>query len=45
MGKRLRSVRVDDAVWQAAREQAQADGVTVSAVIVAALEKYVHAGK
>lgn len=36
----LRSVRVADPVWSAAQARAAADGTTVSAVIVAALQAY-----
>lgn len=36
----IRSVRVPDAVWQAAQVRAEAEDTTVSAVVVAALKKY-----
>ena len=36
-----RSVRVPDDLWQAARDAAQAQGITVTDVIVAALRRYV----
>lgn len=37
----LRSVRVPDAIWQAAREKADTRGDTLTAVIVSALKRYV----
>ena len=37
---RLHSVRVPDAVWEAAQERAKEKGETVSAVIVRALRRY-----
>ena len=36
----LRSVRVPDDIWHAAQERADAEGQTVTAVIVAALRRY-----
>lgn len=36
----LRAVRVPDDVWAAARDRAAREGVTVSAVILAALRDY-----
>ncbi len=36
-----RSVRVDAALWDAAKAKAEAEGTTVSEVIVAALRRYV----
>lgn len=39
-GRTLRSVRVPDHIWSAAAERAERDGVSVSAVIVAALREY-----
>lgn len=41
----LRSVRVPDEVWQAAKARAEAEGTTVSAVIVAAVRKYARGWK
>lgn len=38
---RHRMVRVEDELWNAARAAAEANGTTVSAVIRAALERYV----
>ena len=35
-----RNIRIDDAVWNAARARAAAEGTTVSSVVVAALEVY-----
>ena len=35
-----RSVRVPDAIWQAATARAKAEGTTVTAVILAALTRY-----
>lgn len=40
----LRNVRVPDEVWQAAQEKAERDGTTVSAVLLAALRRYVARG-
>lgn len=37
----LRNVRVPDEVWDAARVKAEAEGTTVSAVVLAALRQYV----
>lgn len=37
----LRNVRVDDALWSAARQRAERDGTTVTAIVVDALERYV----
>ncbi len=39
-----RSVRVPDAVWQAARDRAEAEGTTVTAVILRALTRYAKGG-
>ena len=36
----LRAVRVPDDLWEAARAQAYAEGTTVTAVILAALQEY-----
>ena len=36
----LRSVRIPDDVWNAAREKAEREGVTLSSVILAALTRY-----
>lgn len=36
----LRAVRVPDDLWEAARAQAHAEGTTVTAVILAALQEY-----
>lgn len=41
MATRLRNVRVADPLWSAARARAERDGTSLSAVIVAALERYV----
>lgn len=35
-----RSVRVPDAIWQAASARAKAEGTTITAVILAALTHY-----
>jgi len=37
----LRAIRVPDEVWQAAREKAEREGTTVTAVVLAALQRYV----
>jgi len=37
----LRAVRIPDEVWNAARNKSEREGTTVTAVILAALEKYV----
>ena len=39
----VRSLRVPDGVWDAAKERAQAEGRTITDVIVAALHRYVSA--
>ncbi|MFD6324215.1 hypothetical protein ACFWOL_15395 [Streptomyces sp. NPDC058442] len=39
----LRNVRVPDALWEAAKERAAAEGRTVTDVVVAALHRYVSA--
>ena len=36
----IRNMRIPDAVWQAARDKAEAEGTTVTAVVVAALRRY-----
>ena len=36
-----RTIRVSDELWKAAQKQALADGVTVTSVILTALEVYV----
>lgn len=36
----LRSARIPDAVWFAAKERAEREGTTITSVIVAALEAY-----
>lgn len=41
-GTQIRAVRVADDPWEPARERAQREGTTVSAVIVAALTQYAH---
>jgi len=38
----LRSVRVEDTLWQSVRDKAAGAGTTVSDVIRAALERYVR---
>jgi hypothetical protein len=40
-GTTARNIRVADPLWIAARAKADAEGTTVTAVCVAALEKYV----
>lgn len=40
-GNPTRNVRVPDDLWEAAKEQAERDGTSVSAVLVAALRRYV----
>jgi len=37
----LRAIRVPDEVWQAARQKAEREGTTVTAVVLAALQRYV----
>jgi hypothetical protein len=37
----LRAFRVPDAVWFAAKAKAESEGTSVTAVLVAALERYV----
>jgi predicted DNA binding CopG/RHH family protein len=37
-----RSVRVPDALWEAVKAKAEANGLTVTDVIVRALEKYMR---
>ncbi len=38
----LRNVRIPDEVWDAAREKAEREGTTVTAVVLAALQRYVR---
>ncbi len=38
----IRAVRIPDEVWQAALEKARAEGTTVTAVVLAALQRYVR---
>lgn len=40
MATPLRSVRIPDDVWQAAQEKAERDGTSVTAVVLAALQRY-----
>ena len=41
MGKTpLRAIRVADDIWQAAQSRAEAEGTTVTAVVVASLKRY-----
>lgn len=40
-----RSVRIPDAVWNAARERAEREGTTVTAIILRALTRYAKGGK
>jgi len=40
-GERIRSVRVEDALWDAAKERAAAEGKTVAEILRAALRRYV----
>lgn len=40
-GTTIRSVRVSDDLWQAARDKAEAEKTSVSEVLVAALVRYV----
>lgn len=42
---RPRSVRVPDHIWDAARARAQAEGTTVTAVILRALTRYAKGAK
>lgn len=37
-----RAVRVPDALWRAAVEKARAEGTTVTAVVLRALERYIR---
>lgn len=41
----LRNIRISDHVWKAAKERAQERGETVTAVIDAALRRYIAAGE
>lgn len=43
-GTTRRSIRIEDELWQAAQEQAQAEGRNVSDIIREALEQYVKQG-
>lgn len=36
----IRSVRVPESIWRAAKDRAEREGTTVSAVIVRLLERY-----
>lgn len=38
----LRNVRVADDLWNAVREKAEAEGTTVTAVVIAALQRYLR---
>jgi predicted HicB family RNase H-like nuclease len=40
----LRNLRVPDDLWRAAQEKAEREGTTVTAVLVAALTRYVKRG-
>jgi predicted HicB family RNase H-like nuclease len=40
-GTTIRSVRVPDEVWEAAKARAESEGSSVSAVVQAALRRYV----
>ena len=42
MGTTIRSVRVAEELWTSARVKAAREGATLTAVIVAALERYVE---
>lgn len=37
-----RTIRVDTALWQAAMQKAAAEGTTVTAILTAALKRYVR---
>ena len=37
----LRNIRVEESLWRAARAKADAQGTTLTAVLVAALKRYV----
>ena len=37
-----RAIRIPDEVWQAALEKARREGTTVTAVVLAALQRYVR---
>lgn len=41
MATPLRSLRIPNEVWDAAREKAEREGTTVTAVVLAALQRYV----
>jgi predicted DNA-binding protein len=41
-GTTLRSIRIPDNPWEPARERAQREGTTLSAVIREAVDKYAH---
>jgi len=43
-GERIRSVRVEDELWEAAKAKANAEGRTASDVVRAALRRYVARG-
>ena len=38
----LRNLRVPDELWDAVRAKAEAEGTTVTAVIIAALQRYLR---
>jgi len=40
----MRAMRIPDDLWNAVREKAERDGTNVTAVVVAALSRYVKRG-
>mgnify|MGYP001021273429 CR=1 FL=1 len=41
-GTTLRNIRVDDALWEAAKAKAEAEGTSVSEVVRELLTRWVH---
>jgi predicted DNA-binding protein len=37
----IRSIRISEELWQATKEAAELDGVTVTSIVVQALEAYI----
>lgn len=37
----VRAIRIPDTLWKAAREKAEREGTTVTAIVLAALRRYV----
>lgn len=38
----LRAIRVSDEVWNAAKDKAKREGTTITAVVLAALQRYIR---